>query len=63
MTKNIEPTKNTQSEMKGALTKMKNNLQRTNSRVDEAKNQVSDWEYNKAKIYTIRTAKTNKKEF
>ena len=35
--------------MNDTLTEMKKNLQRINSRVDEAKNQISYLEYKKAK--------------
>ena len=41
--------KKDQSEMKNTLTEMKNDLQRINSRVDEAKNPISDLEYKEAK--------------
>ena len=60
MKKDIETIKKNQSEMKDTLTKMKNNLQGINSGVDEAKNQISDLEYNKN--HPIRTAnkQTNK---
>ena len=35
--------------MKDTLIKIKNNLQGTNSKVNEAKNQISNLEYRKAK--------------
>ena len=35
--------------MKDTLTKMKNSVQGINSRVDKAKNQISDLEYKEAK--------------
>ena len=35
-----------QSETKDTLTKIKNNLQGINNRMDEAKNQISDLAYN-----------------
>ena len=38
-----------QSEMKGTLIEIKNDLQGINRRVDEAKNQISDLEYKQAK--------------
>ena len=41
--------KKNQSEMKDTLTKMKNSVQGINSRVDKAKNQISDLEYKEAK--------------
>ena len=37
--------KKTQAEMKVTLSEIKENLQGTNSGVDEAENQISDWEY------------------
>ena len=41
--------KETQAEMKDILTEIKNNLQGINSRVDEAKNQISDLEHKEEK--------------
>ena len=38
----LNSIKKTQSEMKGTLIEIKNNLQGNNSRVDEAKNQIND---------------------
>ena len=38
-----------QSEMKDTLIKIKDNLQGINSKVDEAKNQISDLEHKEAK--------------
>ena len=35
--------------MRDTLIEIKNNLQRNNSRVDEAKNQINDLEHNKGK--------------
>ena len=35
--------------MKDILTEIKNNLQENKYRVDEAKNQINDWEYKEAK--------------
>ena len=48
-----------QSEMKDILIEIKNNLQGINCKVDEAKNQISDLEYKKAKT-TNQNNKTNK---
>ena len=45
---NHNSIKKDQSELKDTLTEM-SNLQRINSRVDEAKNQISDLEYKEAK--------------
>ena len=41
--------KNIESEMKDTLIELKNNLQRNNSRVDEAKNQINDLEHKEDK--------------
>ena len=45
----MKTIKMNQSEMKDTLTKMKNSVQGINSRVDKAKNQISDLEYKEAK--------------
>ena len=45
--------------MKDILTKMKNNLQGINSRVDQVKNQISDVEYKEAKISNQNNNKKN----
>ena len=45
----LNSIKKIQSEMMYTLNEMKNNLQGINSRVDEAKNQISDLEYKEAK--------------
>ena len=45
----LNSIKETQSEMKAMLIEIKNNLQGINCKVDEAKNQISDLEYKKAK--------------
>ena len=42
-------TKKTQAEMKDILIEIKNNLQRINSGVDEAKNQINDLEHKEEK--------------
>ena len=44
LSEDINSIKKTQSEMKGTLIKITNNLQGNNSRVDEAENQVNDLE-------------------
>ena len=41
--------KKIQSETKDTLIEIKNNLQRINSKVDEAKNQINDLEHKEAK--------------
>ena len=48
----METIKKNQSGMKGTLTEIKNNLQGINSRVEEAQNQNSNLEYEKAKKNT-----------
>ena len=40
--------KKIQSETKDTLIEIKNNLQGNNSRVDEAENQINDWEFKEA---------------
>ena len=45
----IECSKNIREEMKVSLIEIKNNLQETNSREDEAKNQINDLEHKKGK--------------
>ena len=49
-----------QSERKDTLIEIKNNLQRNNSRVDEAKNQINDLEHKEAK--KPKTNQNNKKK-
>ena len=49
LSEDLNSIKKIQSKMKVALIKIKNNLQGINSRVDEAKNQISDWELKEAK--------------
>ena len=46
--------------MKNILIERKNNLQGNNSRVDEAENQVNDWEHKEAKKQPIRTRRIKK---
>ena len=45
----LKNIKKVQSEMKGTIIEIKNNLQGNNSRVDEAENQVNDLEHKEAK--------------
>ena len=47
--KGVKTTKQNQSELKDTPTKMKNNLQGINSRVDEVENQISNLKYKEAK--------------
>ena len=53
--------KKIQSETKDTQIEIKNNLQRINSRVDEATNQIHDWNIRKQK--TINQNTKEKKEF
>ena len=45
----LNSIKKIQSEMKDTLIEIKNNLQGINSRVDEAKSQINDFEHKEAK--------------
>ena len=45
--------------MNDTLTEMKKNLQRINSRVDEAKNQINDLEHKEAKTTNQNIKKKN----
>ena len=49
LSENLKSNKDIQSETKDTLIEIKSNLQGINSRVDEAKNQISDLEYKEAK--------------
>ena len=49
LSEDLNSIKKTQSEMKGTLIEVKNNLQGNNSRMDEAKNQINDLEHKEAK--------------
>ena len=60
LSEDLNSIKKTQSEMKGTLTEIKNNLQGNNSRVDGAKNQIHDW--NTWKQKTTSQNKKKKKE-
>ena len=59
ISEDLSSIKNTQSERKVTLMEMKTNLQKNNSRVDEAKNQINDLEH-KSKKQPIRTRKRKK---
>ena len=50
LSEDLNCIKQIQSETKGTLTEIKNNLQGNNSRVDEAENQINDLEHKEAKI-------------
>ena len=58
LSEDLNSTKKTQSETKGTLIEIKNNLQGNNSRVDEAKNQINDLEHQEEKT----TIQNNKKK-
>ena len=49
LSEDLSSTKKVQSEMKGTLIGIKNNLQGNNDRVDEAKNQINDLEHKEEK--------------
>ena len=49
LSEDLSSIKKTQSEMKDTLTEIKNNLQGNNSGVDEAENQINDFEHKEAK--------------
>ena len=49
LSEGLSSIKKIQSEMKDTLIELKNNLQRNNSRVDEAENQINDLEHKEAK--------------
>ena len=50
LSEDLNSWKEIQSETKGTLIEIKNNLQGNNSRVDEAENQINDLEHKEAKI-------------
>ena len=62
LSEDLNSTKKIQSEMKDTLVERKNNLQGNNSRVDEAKNQISDLKHKEAKKQPIRTRKESRKK-
>ena len=49
LNEDLNSIKKIQSEKKDTLIEVKNNLQENNSRVDEAKNQINNWENKEAK--------------
>ena len=49
LSEDLNSIKKIQSEKKDTLIEVKNNLQENNSRVDEAKNQINNWENKEAK--------------
>ena len=58
LSEDLKSIKKIQSETKDSLIEIKNDLQGNNSRVDEAKDQISDIEYKAAK----RTSNQNNKK-
>ena len=49
LSEDLKSIKQSQSETKDTLIKIKDNLQGNNSKMDEAKNQINDLEYKEAK--------------
>ena len=49
LSEDFNSMKKIQSETKGTLIEIKNNLQGNNSRVDEATNQINDWKHKEGK--------------
>ena len=60
LSEDLSSIKKTQSETKDTLVKIKNNLQGNNSRMDEAKNQISDLEHKGKKEQPIRKTRRKK---
>ena len=60
LSEDLNRIKKIQSEMKDTLIEIMNNLQEKNSRVDEAKNQISDLKHKEAKKQPIRTTRRKK---
>ena len=58
LSKDFNRIKNIQSEMKETLNEIKNNLQGSNSGVDEANNQINDLEGKKAKNHQSEEEKS-----
>ena len=58
----ISSMKKIQSETKGTLIELKNNLQGNNNRVDEAENQINDLEHKEAKNKATRKKGIQKNE-
>ena len=56
----LNSIKRIQSKTKDTLIEIRNNLQGNNSRVDEAKNQISNLEYKETKKQPIRTTRRKK---
>ena len=62
LSEDLNSIKKIQSEMKDTWIEIKNNLQVTNSRMDETKNQINDLEYKEEKKITNQNSK-KKEEF
>ena len=60
LSEDFNSIKKIQPETKDTLMEIKNNLQGSNSRVDEAKNRINNMDHNKIKKESIRT--TRKKQ-
>ena len=58
LSEDLNSIKKIESETKGTLIVIKNNLQGNNSRTDETENQINDWEIRKQ----ITTSRNNKKK-
>ena len=57
LSEDLNSIKKIQSETKCTLIEIKNNFQGNNSRVDEAENQINDWEHQEAKKQPCRTTR------
>ena len=62
LSEDLSIIKESQSEMKDTLIEIKNNLQGNNSRVDEDKNQINDFENKEAKQHRTTGRKKNPKK-
>ena len=60
LSEDLSSIKKIQSEMKDILIAIKNNSEESNSRVDEAKNQINDLQHKEAKKQPIRTRRRRK---
>ena len=60
LSEDLNSIKEIQSEMESTLIEIKKNLQRNNSTVNEAENQINDLEYKEAKKQPIRKTRRKK---
>ena len=60
LSEDLSSIKKFQSETKDTLIEIKNNLQRNNSRADEAQNQINDLEHKEAKNNQSEQQKENR---